>query len=82
MTLKRIDSSQFAEGMIIHFYGARFILSNVKVHYHADSITRRNYNMERPVYTALGVCIENPERIGKEWRFQGNSLAVWFAEYS
>ena len=82
----QITSAQFRAGMVLHFHGARFRLrDDVKAHYHANAIGRRDYNMERPVFTATGDWLDGDEvrgYFGRDlpWRFQGNDLAVWAAE--
>lgn len=78
-----IASSEFQAGMIVAFYGASFRLrDDVKIHYNANSVSRRDYNMERPVYTVTGDWLEGDIIAGYfgpalPWRFQGNDLARW-----
>jgi hypothetical protein len=72
----QINATQMKQGDVISFYGAEFILGEVK---------SRNVGTEEEVYWARGVCINPPvdmlndyyfyDPLTKEyaWQFQGNS---------
>lgn len=66
-------------GTRIAFHGAVYQIETPRqTHHHADSLARRDYNMERPVYTATGVKVGGADGMPQRWDFQGNDLARWF----
>lgn len=89
-TTRRILSSEFEPGMILHFHGARFRLrDDVKRHAPRAELYGSNDRTPSqdflPCYTATGDYIDGSEVCGyfgptMPWKFQGNDNATWTAE--